>query len=290
MTPKLPVRERLSQLVFLAYVAFVGLGLISVWVVVKEGRYAADHPGSDLAGVIQWMGLAGILTSVGALSLTHVAGVLVTPAENRVARLPSTAAPLHHHRGRAPLETLMSLFRYSPEILDVPGVPSEARQLLLDRDRQLEDYLEHNVSSRVAHGARAYLGAAQSVNSGSNDTVQIDTATYDTAGLFDAASDGFVIPSTLVGLWLVKVQITFASNATNLRTAVIAINGGGGSANEGFTMTAVSGQTTVVPAVGLFYLEDGDIVTTIAYQNSGSTLALGTGNLSSFIAATYLGA
>lgn len=77
VTPKLPVRERLSQLVFLAYAAFVGLGLISVWVVVKEGRYAADHPGSDLAGVLQWMGLGGILTSVGALSLTYVAGVLV---------------------------------------------------------------------------------------------------------------------------------------------------------------------------------------------------------------------
>lgn len=57
-----------DALVIAGYVAFGAGGLGGTWLFLKETAYAGSHPGSDLAGVLQIVGLILIALSVGGLA------------------------------------------------------------------------------------------------------------------------------------------------------------------------------------------------------------------------------
>lgn len=57
-----------DSLVTTGYVAFGVGGLGGIWLFLKETAYAGSHPGSDLAGVLQVVGLTLVALSVGGLA------------------------------------------------------------------------------------------------------------------------------------------------------------------------------------------------------------------------------
>ncbi len=125
-------------------------------------------------------------------------------------------------------------------------------------------------------GMLAYLSNSQSIPNNAETQILLDTADSND-GLYSATDQTAVVPAK--GYYIVAGMVTFASNATGKRSAIIAVQGpGGGDPIFNLlrvTVPAVSGDVTCVPIntiIEQFWVDAGFRIWLIVYQNSGGAL------------------
>lgn len=121
---------------------------------------------------------------------------------------------------------------------------------------------------------------------GSLHPINIQGEQRDDWGGHSVVSSTNVINDADAGYYLAEIQWTFASNATGVRQAQITHSSDGVVAID--RKEAISGETTIVKASAMVYMNGSSSVTFHVYQTSGSTLSAATGNSASWIALTKI--
>lgn len=187
-------------------------------------------------------------------------------------------------------------FRYVPQIQDVPFIkdlPQDVIDLLVDRDRELEDYLTQTALSGTAgapilvaasNASAAEKAAAAFKADGTNDEVEIQAALALAAtngkvvqlsdGTFNVVLSGtgntFSIgTSKLVGRGMTQTKISRVSGTNS--TAVFTIGNGGGV--EGLTYDDTSSGNRVFRSVGtnMFFDDVRGTNSGIVWSDGGSS-------------------
>jgi hypothetical protein len=117
--------------------------------------------------------------------------------------------------------------------------------------------------------ARLTSGSAIPTTTGSVTTLSFDTERYDTDNLHAAGTPTRLTCNT-AGLYDIKFNGGFASNATGFRTAYLQLNGGTYIAIQ--TFPAVNGDATLFALSTEYVLAANDYVEVQVLQNSGGTL------------------
>ena len=119
-------------------------------------------------------------------------------------------------------------------------------------------------------GSRFSVSAAISAASGTNTPIAYDLSAYDDEGLHSTSVNNSRINFVTSGTYSFSGYVTYAANATGLRSVGWRKNGG--ATTEVCAMPAGSGSTTTVP----FQIEvdgvQGDYIEIIGAQNSGGAL------------------
>lgn len=130
----------------------------------------------------------------------------------------------------------------------------------------------YNLEGRVGAWVQR-TGSAQSIpNNTATNIAAFDVDTYDPYGFHTGSAGNLVIPAGFGDSWFMAMfQAEFAANATGSRTALIY----NGALIRGISkIPAVSGETTIVQCVALFFAADGDTVQPQVKQLSGGALSL----------------
>lgn len=103
---------------------------------------------------------------------------------------------------------------------------------------------------------------------GGGQLISFDTEEFDNSNMFTPTSTNITIQSD--GLYLVAFYLEFAANATGIRAADIIVNGTG---ETGITISLASAAlTTRMTATNTFLLAPSDVLTFLAFQNSGGSI------------------
>jgi hypothetical protein len=128
--------------------------------------------------------------------------------------------------------------------------------------------------------ARAYLSAVQSIPNGSWTKINLDAKNYDGLGEFDTVNHRFTAQSA--GYYAVSAVVSFAANATGIRSLMIYKNGSYNTSGQ--QTNAVSGNWTRLSLSDIVYLAAGDYLELYAYQTSGTALDTDAGSVVVFMA------
>jgi hypothetical protein len=124
-------------------------------------------------------------------------------------------------------------------------------------------------------------GGGQSVANNVWSVVIYDVVHYELPGpagsMFTPGSGHIVVPTGKDGLYLATGAVTFATNATGVRSLTLYVNGaltGGRAAQE--ILTVAQGATLgVLQTAAVLYLPAGSSVQMVALQSSGAALQMG---------------
>jgi hypothetical protein len=100
-------------------------------------------------------------------------------------------------------------------------------------------------------------------------TEEVDDASFATLGTND---ERLTIPAGYGGIYEISAFVTWASNATGYRRAIIAVNAGTSTWVNADTRNAVNGVNTEVPLSAFVFLSAGDYIHLNVYQNSTGSL------------------
>ncbi len=106
-------------------------------------------------------------------------------------------------------------------------------------------------------------------------------------GMFDAAHPTYVT-AKVSGIYVATIGVRWASNATGVRQAVIAINGADATVDR--KMAASAGSTYMSMTSHALKLTAGDMVAAMLYQTSGGDLIAEAATAESKFTMAYLGA
>jgi len=151
---------------------------------------------------------------------------------------------------------------------------------LIDLEARLSNYTD-----LVGPAANVRLSGAQSIPNGTTTTVSWGTEVYDTAGMWDAGNPT-VLTVTRAGLYLVTGNLSFAAG-TGARVGRLYRNTTG-IASQAWSESV--GVATEIAATAHVACAVGDLLSMVAYQNSGAALNINdsaTGPC--FLAAVWLG-
>lgn len=147
-------------------------------------------------------------------------------------------------------------------------------------------------ATSVGIGAAYYGSAAQTANTSVATAITLDTVIHDSTGFWAVGQPTrLTVPAGYGGLFLVHGAIRYASNGTGVRHIQIRRNGTDYRiVDERAAVTPGSGSDQA-GATGAcpMRLADGDYVEALAYQDSGSNLALGTSIFERWLALTRIG-
>lgn len=127
-------------------------------------------------------------------------------------------------------------------------------------------------------GVRAYNVGTQTLTNATNANVTFNTEAYDTfaGGMHSIASNTHQFTIPVSGYWDGVFTTSFASNSVGNRYMWFQKNGvdlpGSYDKKNGNAAAGQSYQTLVMPAQ---YFVAGDIISVVAYQDSGGSLAIG---------------
>lgn len=126
-------------------------------------------------------------------------------------------------------------------------------------------------------GARAYKNSgAQSINNATATAISLDAETNDSDAFHNNATNNsrLTVPTGKAGLYAISGVVQFASNAAGYRQLQIQLNGA-----TILSSFVVAPTTTVTSVLGetKYYLNDGDYIELLAYQNSGGALNVNAG-------------
>lgn len=147
-------------------------------------------------------------------------------------------------------------FAYTFRADDLETVANQDKDLLENRDRELELYLNQpNVKLRRV--------AAQTITSNTTVAVSFDTEDSDDSGFFPGSGTTLTVPSGLGGLYVVGGQVNWSANPTgsNIRFRIDGI---------GFFVLSF-GNVTQVQVGSSIYLNGGDTLDMAITQTSGLT-------------------
>lgn len=154
-------------------------------------------------------------------------------------------------------------FAYTFRADDLTSVASEDKDLLENRDRELELYLNQpNVKVRRV--------ATQTINSGTNTLISFDTEDADDNGFFPSSGTTLTVPTGAGGLYVIGAQLNWSSNpiSSTFRLMVNSIS---------IFSTNLSTPTTIQIGTGI-YLNNGDTITAQC-QHNGTTTRTATATL-----------
>lgn len=139
-----------------------------------------------------------------------------------------------------------------------------------------------------AHGAKVYQGAAQTLTTAVNTTLNFDTEESDTDAYHDTATNNsrLTVPSGLDGHYLIVAETAYVANATGQRRAQINRNGSRIALNV--NDAAASGQSSVI-ATTVRLLAATDYVESAGQQNSGGNLDTVSGQVETKLMALWMG-
>lgn len=109
---------------------------------------------------------------------------------------------------------------------------------------------------------------AQSIGSSSSTLVNLDTIDEDTDAMADLSAHRIIIKTA--GLYRITAQVSFATNATGARGALVNRNG----ATITSATSTVSGDNARCNASRTIRLAVNDLITVNGWQTSGGSLAL----------------
>lgn len=132
-------------------------------------------------------------------------------------------------------------------------------------------------SGRLGSGVGAsYIATSNQNNTGSDIALNLDTKDFDTDGFWAAGSPTkFTIPPGMGGLYVVLGEARFAAvNTTGVRQVYFKING---TTLRQSTMVGAFNQPQDLQVETIVKLNAGDYIELWAGQNSGATVAIGSG-------------
>lgn len=137
-------------------------------------------------------------------------------------------------------------FAYTFRADDLDTIANQDKDLLENRDRELELYLNQpNVKLRRA--------AAQTISAGSNTLINFDTEDSDDSGFFPGSGTTLTVPSGLDGLYVIGCQLNWSGNPLTSTTRLL-VN------NLNIFSTNTSTPTKLQIGTGI-YLNGGDTIT-----------------------------
>lgn len=116
----------------------------------------------------------------------------------------------------------------------------------------------------------AYLNATGTLTSGTNTLINLDTVEVDSYGGWSTSSFAYTIP--VGGWWDLKGGCGFAANATGQRLVWINVNGSLDAKAYVSVNAAAAGSTNIGIKAYSRYFNQGDQITLLAQQNSGSSV------------------
>lgn len=135
--------------------------------------------------------------------------------------------------------------------------------------------------------ARVSRNANQAIDHAEETAISFDTEAADANAMRDAGNPTRVVLNK-VGLWMVLGQITYATNATGDRSAILHLNGAQDALEE---HPAASALPTVLQVHSLILASAAtDYVELVAYQTSGTALNVSGGASVTWLSAVFLGA
>jgi len=146
-----------------------------------------------------------------------------------------------------------------------------------DTRKQLNKLLTRDYVNHL--GARVYRSSAQSITSGSNNTVTFNSERYDRGGFHSLISNTgrLTVPTGANGLYLIGASIAWASNVNGNRQLAIGLNGTSTLICAlRFSATALDTRAQTVNCV--YDLVAGDYVICLVYQNTGGNLNVNSSN------------
>lgn len=157
-----------------------------------------------------------------------------------------------------------------PLYTESANFPTQMQSLALAVDTDVQNNLVTAVNNGLNQpSVLASSSVVQSIANLTDVNLNFTVESYDNANWFNSgvSQTNFTAPST--GFYMMRLSVSYASNATGARTAIVKING---NFIWGKTLTGVSYDITQVMTVHMHQLTAGDIVTFVARQNSGVAL------------------
>jgi hypothetical protein len=140
-------------------------------------------------------------------------------------------------------------------------------------------------------GVSLVKSAVQAVANATDTAITWNTEDYDTSAFHDTTTntDRITIPAGKAGYYLIEARVSFAANATGIRSVTVKKNGstavcGADLNNQGSSASAVLIQSRVISAAVADYFHLN------AYQTSGGSLNTDNAAGYTFFTMTYLGA
>ncbi len=146
-------------------------------------------------------------------------------------------------------------------------------------------------TSTAFSGVSLVKSAVQSVSNATDTAITWNTEDYDTDGYHSTVTntDRITIPTGKTGYFLVSSRVSFAGNATGVRSVTLRKNG-----STGVIGVDMNNQTAGASAVCIndrvIYAVAGDYFHLNAYQTSGGALNTDNSGGYTFFTMTYLGA
>ena len=125
----------------------------------------------------------------------------------------------------------------------------------------------------------AYMGASQSISTGTTTTLAFQTERWDTASGFDTSAYTYTIPTGEGGYWIMALKTLFSGTFNSRQAGYFNVNGSDRSGLQVHHETVDNGFLLVAN----MNISAGDVIKTTMYQDSGSTqTALGNSTFSEF--------
>lgn len=126
--------------------------------------------------------------------------------------------------------------------------------------------------SNVAHnqGAQVYNSTDLTCTTAVDKLLTFDSERYDNDGIHSTSSNTSRLTCQTAGVYLISLNIAFASNSSGRRQGYIQLNGATLIAVD--DRTAVNGAATRLNITKIYSLSAGDYLEAYAYQNSGGNL------------------
>lgn len=169
-------------------------------------------------------------------------------------------------------------FLYYPRwsAIDAPALDMVTKQLLEERDRELEDYLGTQTSGSGGQASALRRTTNQAFNSGSAIKVNCNVTDYLNGCAADGAG-GLVVVTA--GVWHCTCQVFYSVTGGSDPVAV-ALFGGTDRVDNG-VLAVAAGDPGYANLSGDFNLAVGDVIYFVVSETSGSGVATGTISASS---------
>ena len=162
---------------------------------------------------------------------------------------------------------------------ELASAPASTDALLISDAGTLKRIDVSLVGGNNAPLFHAYMGASQSISTGTTTTLAFQTERWDTASGFDTSAYTYTIPTGEGGYWVMALKILFSGTFNSRQAGYFNVNGSDRSGLQVHHETVDNGFLLVAN----MNLSAGDVIKTTMYQDSGSTqTALGNSTFSEF--------
>ena len=172
------------------------------------------------------------------------------------------------------------------------GVGTDAQILVADSTASTGLKWATPASGASFAGTSVYKTANQAITNATATVLTWNAELLDVGGYHDNATNNsrITIPSGKAGYYMFQAKISFIANATGQRSIFLFVNGGANAVCRADQSSSSTTENQTVFFSQLYSCSVGDYFEVKAYQTSGGSLNVGSGDTESTFSATYLGA